>query len=226
MDKVFDKLSLYDFFGYIIPGFLGVWALSILFNDVLHISFLLINDQGFINSIIFIGISYFIGVLLHEFSEWLQNNIYKKIWKGMPSEKFLLDDNHKYSANFKKNIKDMINEKYNIILCNDSKINQEVINLLYSELQASGKDYKVQLFNALYGMYRNFIAGSILCVLVFCAKAIVTIVNLGCINALDSIIYAFVFIIAVLILSRRLKRFGERFTDYVIRDSYNNYKLG
>ena len=31
MEKAFDKLSLYDFFGYIIPGFLGIWALSVFF---------------------------------------------------------------------------------------------------------------------------------------------------------------------------------------------------
>ena len=46
-----------------------------------------------INSIVFVAISYFSGVIMHEISQFVQEKVLKKIWKGMPSEKFLLKSN-------------------------------------------------------------------------------------------------------------------------------------
>lgn len=223
MEKAFDKLSLYDFFGYIIPGFLGIWALSVFFNEILGVNFISMTDQGFIKSVLFLGMSYYVGVILHEISEWLQENVYKKIWKGMPSERFLMDDDSKYSLEFKLRLKEMIKIKYNLLLNNTSKTNQEAFNLMYSEIQSLGKDYKIQLFNALYGMCRNFIAGTILCIIIFLTKSLIITIKLGINQTLDNYVYVLIFVLALLLLSRRLKRFGERFTDYVIRDSYNYF---
>ena len=223
MQKTIEKFSLYDFFGYIIPGFLGVWALNGFFS-ILKINFLAFDNEDFINSVLFIGISYFVGFILHEVSEWFQSIFYKKLWKGMPSEKYLLDTDSKYSTDFKAKLKIMIKTKYNIEQINSPQICQEVFNLLYSELQAKGKDNKAQLFNAIYGMCRNFIAATMLCIILFVTQSIIIIINLGILQNTENFAYLFVFIVSLLILSRRLKRFGERFADYVIRDSYNLFK--
>ncbi|ATW26578.1 hypothetical protein [Candidatus Formimonas warabiya] len=223
MDKLIDKLSLYDFFGYIIPGFLGTWALNVFFVETLQVNFIFKLDVGFINSVLFVAISYYIGVLLHELSELLQEHFFKRIWKGLPSERFLVDSDNKYSTEFKASLKKMIESKFGLIVGNDNKKSQEAFNLIYSGLQGAGKDEKAQLFNSLYGMYRNFFAGTVMCLLVFLIKGFVLVCRENWQSLFESFLYAFLFLLATLTLMRRLRRFGERLADYVIRDYYNYY---
>ena len=211
MEKLIDKLSLYDFFGYFIPGLLGTWAINVFFTDVLCIDFFVKLEEGFLNSIIFIAMSYYIGVILHETSECFQKYLFRPLWKGLPSEKFLQDNNTKYSAEIKALIKNMIKEKFGIEVDNSPIKNQEVFNLVYSSLQKGGKDEKVQLFNALYGMYRNFFAGTILCIIVFFIKSLLLWKNQ--VNTINSLSYTVLFVLCGLILLRRNKRFSERFVD-------------
>lgn len=224
MDRIIDKFSVYDFMGYIIPGFFGVWSLRVFFNEVLLSDFFSLEDQGSINIILFLGMSFYVGVLLHECGEFLQTHIYKRTWKGMPSERFLLDDDKQYSNGFKTELKIMIEDTYSLRLNNTLKLNQDAFNLIYSDIQNQTKNGKITTLNALCGMYRNFVAGTVFGLSVFVIQAILVAVTFGLSEIAISVMYILLFTMALLILSRRLKRFSERFVDYVFREFYISNK--
>lgn len=84
MKSLFDKLGLYDYLGFIIPGLLGVLAAQVLYNDIFQLPFPLKIHDGFVDSIIFVAISYFIGVIMHEISQFVQEKLLKCDLGGIP----------------------------------------------------------------------------------------------------------------------------------------------
>lgn len=222
MEKILDKLSLYDFFGYLIPGILVLLSMIIFLMDVFSFKLIIPFNNEFVKTVLFITFSYYIGVITHEISEIIQEYIMKLKWGGLLSERFLNDNNEKYSCDFKIKLKDAILKEYGVDLGSaDRKINQEVFNLIYSKTQEmEGKD-RIQLFNTLYGMYRNFFAGTFLCLLLYFIKSIV---EFNTPNFINDIVIVAILLISCSLLLRRCKRFSDRFADYVYRDFYNYSK--
>ena len=62
MNSLLDKLGLYDLLSYIIPGFLGILSLEVILIDLFHLTIPFSFDESFINSVILIILSYFIGI--------------------------------------------------------------------------------------------------------------------------------------------------------------------
>jgi hypothetical protein len=217
MNSFFNKLSIYDLLGYIIPGSLIILVLNDFFTNVLNEKFIIdISNGTIVESIVFVIISYFLGTIIHELSQIIEKYIFKKIWGGFPSEKFLLKDDKKYSVEFKNKMISLIESEYDIHLDNTKNKNQEAFNLIYSTVQKlDGKD-KIQLFNTIYGMCRSLFSGVIVIIPFYlfrvCLKSGDYVVNL---------VYIVIFSLSSYLLFRRCKRFSERFADYVYRDFYN-----
>lgn len=224
MEKEFwAKLSIYDIFGYIIPGFLGLYAIDLLTTSFFGNPIKLETPNQVILTTVYLSGALFFGIVLHEFSQILEEWVYKPIWRGFPSQRFLNSDNEKYSYQMKENLKNAAKEIFDFnVDDNDPDLSQQIFNLFYSKLQALGKDGNAQVFNSQYGMIRNFIAGTVLMMASLIISAIVYIAKHATFPTTE--IYFFLMgVIILIILSRRLKRFGERFTDYIIRGFYVYY---
>jgi hypothetical protein len=221
MSSFFSKLNLYDFLGYIIPGSLIVLILNSFFENVLDTNFILnVNDGSIVETTSFIILSYFIGILMHELSQIIEKYFLKKIWGGFPSERFLLDNDEKYSEEFKNELKKVIESKYNIKLNNTRKKNQEAFNLIYSKVQKLDGNDKIQLFNTIYGMCRSLFSGVIVSSVFYIIKFFIEYGE----NNMVNMTYIMLFVSASYLLYRRSTRFSKRFADYVYRDFYNYYK--
>lgn len=91
MDSLLSQLGLYDFWGTLFPGLVGITILIPILPDRMTQE----NEQVFWHSlIIYIIASYLLGILLHETGHWAQEKIlYKKLKKnGEPCDNFLLDN--------------------------------------------------------------------------------------------------------------------------------------
>ncbi|MDD2218417.1 MAG: hypothetical protein PHG06_09565 [Parabacteroides sp.] len=216
-----SKLSIYDVLGYLIPGFLGLYAIDIVTTSLfdLPINFKSPN-QVILTTVYFCG-ALFMGVVLHELSQIMEDKIYIKIWGGFPSQRFLNEDNSKYSDQMKQSLKEAAADIFKIEL-KDGIRSQEIFNLFYSKLQTLGKDGMIQNFNAQYGMIRNFLAGILMINLSLVISAVINI-NRNHQAPAKEIWLIGLGIVLICILSRRLRRFGERFADYVIRGFYIYY---
>ncbi len=230
MKSLFDKLGIYDFLGFIIPGLLGILAAQVLYKDIFHTPFPLQLDDGFINSVIFIAISYFVGIIMHEISQFVQEKLLKRLWGGFPSERFLLEDDKTCSKIEKQSYHALAKEALQI---EEGKYDREKSQLVFDRfrtaLQLAGKDEMPQLFNTYYGMYRNFSTGSLVCFLTYLIYTIVYLFNLIVYKVRIADDYSFivtgiVFLIFTLILFRRTRRFGETYVKYVFRGFAEHYR--
>lgn len=223
MKAVFDKLGLYDFLGFIIPGFLGILSIQILYKEIFKIPFPIKIDDGFINSVVFIAASYYFGVIMHEISEFIQEKLIKRIWGGLPSEKYLIKGDKTCSENEKESYYDLAQKVFQIKKGNyDKEKSHLVFNKFLAALQLAGKDERAQLFNTYYGMYRNFFTGSLMCFLAYFTYFINYLFNKFILNRIITDDFSFVvtgivFLIFSLILLRKTRRCGETYVKYVFR---------
>jgi len=223
MKSLFDKLGIYDFLGFIIPGFLGILAAQVIYKDILRISFPMQLNDGFIDSVILVVISYFVGVIMHELSQIVQERLLKRLWGGFPSERFLLEDDKICSKIEKQSYYDLAKEVFQIEEGEyDKEKSQLVFDRFRTALQLTGKDKWLQLFNTYYGMYRNFSTGSLVCfityfiyTIIYWFKRIVYKVRIA--DDYSFMVTCIVFFIFTLILFRRTRRFGETYVKYVFR---------
>lgn len=223
MKAVFDKLGLYDLLGFIIPGFLGILSIQVLYIDIFKLPFPIKVDDGFINSVVFIATSYYFGVIMHEISEFVQEKLIKRIWGGLPSEKYLLKSDKTCSEKEKESYYDLAQEVFQIKKGDyDKEKSHLVFNKFLATLQSAEKDERAQLFNTYYGMYRNFFTGSLMCFIAYFAYFISCLFNKFILKEVITddfsfIVTGIVFLIFSLILLRKTRRCGETYVKYVFR---------
>lgn len=223
MKSMLDKLGIYDFLGYIIPGFFGILAAKVIYLDILKIKFPIDLSNTFIDSIIFLVIAYFSGVIMHEISQVIQELILKKIWGGFPSERFLLKADKQCSDIEKAQYYKLAKDAFGIDDCDYTKEkSQLVFDKFRIALQIAGKDERSQLFNTYYGMYRNFSAGCFVCFLVYLIYTLYFGINLlfwktWLTNDFSFVVNGLISLVFSVILFRRTRRFGETYVKYVFR---------
>ncbi len=210
--------------GIIIPGFLGLYAFNLVsstfFGDIVSIS---ISNDIILGAIYFFALI-FSGVIIHEFGEIIQKYIFIKLWNGFPSERFLLDDDTMYSIDVKNILKMAVKERYLLEFPKyTSKESHQIFNLFYTKLQSIGRDEKAQILNAQYGMVRSFIAGMMILTIIYGIISISITYSHGFLFAKYDIFLTCLSILILIILGRRLERFGKRFADYIIRGYYTYY---
>ena len=82
MDSLLSQLGLYDFWGTLFPGLVGITILIPILPDRITQE----NKQVFWHSlIIYIIASYLLGILLHETGHWAQEKILYKSLRKMES---------------------------------------------------------------------------------------------------------------------------------------------
>ena len=226
----FDKLSLYDFLGYVIPGFLGILAMQVIYENIFNIVFPLKLNDSLINSIVIVAVSYFSGVIVHEISQFVQERILVKMWKGMPSEKYLLKEDSLCSMKEKESYYSIANAAFGISNEEyDKEKSQLVFDRFRTALQQAGKDERSQLFNTYYGMYRNFSTGTLICFLAYLMYAIIVLINLifykvNVAKDLSYVVNGLAFLFFTLVLFRRTRRFGETYVKYVFRGFAEHFR--
>lgn len=76
MDKIFEKLGIYDFMGVWGPGAIFCICTSITFPEIVNtLSEKLKMSSNWLYVLLYIGIAYLFGVLFHEIGKWLCDKI-------------------------------------------------------------------------------------------------------------------------------------------------------
>lgn len=161
-----DKFNLYDFIAVIIPGIFFLWSITLI-SDILGFGLNLSVEGDLTNTTIIIVIGYVIGLLLQGVSQGITEKTLKLIWGGFPSERWLLDNDSKFSQEYKLKLWEKVSTKFDrskpltdeklkekerlIIL---RKKNQEIFYLIYSYIEKEKLTEKHQTFNAQYGLFR------------------------------------------------------------------------
>lgn len=205
MDNIFEKIGIYDFWGTLVPGFIGITIYN-LQNENL---FKLDSEQSFLYSlVIYVVISYIIGIILHEVGNFVQNHIVYRNDKE-PYDVYLLDD----CMIFNDIEKELYKKSY-LKWLNKNSIEQETaknscrlfFNYCDYYIENKSKSAKAKKMQALYGMSRS------LFVLFF----LITLFNLFKTNFLNF----FVDSVLTIILYNRMKRFNIIRLKVVMRTFY------
>jgi len=159
-----NKFNFYDFIGYVIPGSLGCvflyWFIEGFFGFSLHL-----EVQSIGESILFLGLAYFIGHLIQAYGNTIEKSAMQR-WGGLFSEQFLRDDNSYYTPTFKS----ALHESWKSVFgesaefgSNDEiqrKRRQELFNLCYNLIVQEGAALHTEIFNGLYSLYRGMSAAT------------------------------------------------------------------
>ena len=167
MDKFFERLGLYEFWGIIIPGIItnamGISILKYVFNsDIINFS----NAATLMDGVIFIVMSYFTGFILHECTSRIQEKLFFS--KLRPSRDALLSGNEIFSQADKDTywdvIKKIMGNKYSNIndinIVTQDEIDQlRMINKKFSNKKDAKliKEIKRKRSYSAYTYSKNFI---------------------------------------------------------------------
>ena len=212
MDKLIEKLSSYEMFAYFIPGLLFTSFLSFfLKNKITVMGDFLFYHNLFLDILVFLTISYALGLAIHELSELLQIAC-NKICGGFPSQRYFNDKSF-LSIKEKLFYAKIALEKFGIKLnsVSDQKSNSDLFfQNVRSILQLNNLLKDVEMFNHNYGLCRSL---STLCLLIF-----ILLLNSNWLIYTDINWYLVsTSIILFLIFIRRTIRFGETYVKKVLR---------
>lgn len=217
MEKIFEKLSLYEILAYFIPGSIFVSILWVLLNFYgFDIKAFFVYKNPLIDTILILFGSYFAGIIIHEIGEFIQVGL-KKRWGGFPSERFM-DINSKIlnNTNEIEQYKNFAKDKFSLEI-----VTNKDADLFFHRTRGFLKDdsghNESDLINNNYGMCRSFLAISVVYLALFIINLIRHWFNLN-----DFLIVLFWGTI-VYILARRLRRFGETYVKKVLRGGYAKF---
>ncbi len=163
------RFDLYDFLANLIPGLVFLWcvqALAGLMGWHLPLDF----AGGLSETSILFALGYITGLLLQGLSQGLvEKHILKPLWKGFPSERWLLPDDDHFSADYKKRLLTLIAHRFPVATEPDIppncapdyarslhlKKNRELFYLVYHAVGQSSP--QPLTFNAHYGLFRSLL---------------------------------------------------------------------
>ena len=157
-----NKFNLYDFIAVLVPGIFFLWCLNLFFS-ITSIPINIPLEGDLTKTTILIVLGYIIGLILQGISQGFIEPILKFIWKGFPSEKWLLDDDKRFSSTYKSEFWKKLNSDFQKLkpvstfttplekLKDLKKQNQECFYLAYRSIKNSDT---ILLFNAQYGLFR------------------------------------------------------------------------
>lgn len=150
-----SKYNLYDLIAVVTPGLLFLWGISVV-TKIGTIPF----TGGLADTSVLIVLSYVTGLVIQGISQIVVEKILIKFWGGLPSAKWLLDEDTTLSTDFKDRVKTIVSEKYSVDHKGENskesrlKKNQEIFYLCYSAVENRKISDKPQIFNAQYGLFR------------------------------------------------------------------------
>ncbi len=107
------KLNLYDFLAYIIPG--AIFAILLYWFFIAFLAFpspTIASTSDAVSLLLLLAVSYFLGHLVQAAGARHQKQTEKK--NGWLSEKYLQDDNNRYTSEYKKNLKEYMEQLFGL----------------------------------------------------------------------------------------------------------------
>jgi len=163
------RFDIYDIIADVIPGLVFLWCLQSLAGLMgLHLP--LDFAGGLAETSVLVALGYITGLLLQGLSQGLvEKHILKPLWKGFPSERWLLPDDNHFSADYKKRLLSLILERFADATEPDIpphcppararelrlKKNRELFYLVYHAVGQSSP--QPLTFNAHYGLFRSLL---------------------------------------------------------------------
>lgn len=220
------RFDLYDFVANLIPGLVFLWcvqALAGLLGWTLPLDF----TGGLAETSILIALGYITGLLLQGLSQGLvEKRIFKPLWGGFPSERWLLADDDHFSAAYKTRLLTLIHDRFGVSTepdlppdCSQEKArdlrlkkNRELFYLVYHAVGDTNP--RPLTFNAHYGLFRVLLT-------MFGLLALFSVAGLAwawcCWPAvrLAFALWSAVFVAATFIAYFRCKKRGEDFAQSV-----------
>jgi hypothetical protein len=220
------RFDLYDFIANLIPGLVFVWCVQVLAGLAgwhLPLDF----AGGLAETSILVALGYITGLLLQGLSQVLvEKHILTHLWKGFPSERWLLPDDEHFSATYKSRLLSLIAKRFKVTTEPDLprdcpaerarklrlKKNRELFYLCYHHV---GNDNPRPLtFNAHYGLFRVLLTMfALLAVLSLSGLVWALMGNRGQATAFG--VWTLLFLFSTLISYARCKKRGEDFAQSV-----------
>lgn len=224
MDNLFDKFGIYDFFGLLIPGML-------FFITLLYIDFPLIKDNIYPSSstfelIIFILVSYILGVLIQEIGSFLDRKFTKIRIKSR--ENFLKPDKTFFSDYEFEEVKKIANKLLKKKDKNNEFFtNKECVKIFFeckACLENSGKMSKANKLDASFAMSRSFVVCNICIFVSLIIRFFYTILEKQFSWSLSYILILVYLFLSSVIFYNRAKRYSQMRTKTIIRQYIDLYK--
>src|SRR5881296_3222168 len=109
------RFGLYDFFANIIPGIFFLWALGTVL-DVLNLKQALPLTGGLAETSVLMVVGYLTGLLLQGVSQLLTERVLIWWWNGFPSDRWLLPEDTRLSAEYKADLNAALSRRFNLTL--------------------------------------------------------------------------------------------------------------
>ena len=166
------RFGLYDFFANIIPGIFFLWALGTVL-DVLNLKQALPLTGGLAETSVLMVVGYLTGLLLQGVSQLLTERVLIWWWNGFPSDRWLLPEDTRLSAEYKADLNAALSRRFNLTLeqapsrdPQDRRVKQahEVFYRCYRSVEKASD--LPQTFNAQYGLFRGLVTTFLLLALI------------------------------------------------------------
>ncbi len=158
-----EKFDLYDFIAVLVPGLVLAWLLGPVLGVI---EARLLSAQGESGSSLFtvLAVCYVAGLLLQGLSQWLVEPVFRRIWKGMPSDRWLMPDDTHWTPERRNEVTQAVYARFGLSLDAERdtwktaprpealKRAHEVFYLCYRSVQATNT--LPRQFNAHYGLFR------------------------------------------------------------------------
>jgi hypothetical protein len=221
-----SRFDLYDFIADLIPGLVFLWCLQALVGLMgwhLPLDF----AGGLAETSILLALGYIVGLLFQGLAQgFVEKHILKRLWKGFPSERWLLPEDEHFSEDYKKRLLSLIAERFKVATEPDPppdrardlrlKKNRELFYLCYHDVGPDNP--RLLKFNAQYGLFRGLLTMlGLLVMLSLLGLGWALLVRPG--KAAAFSIWTGLFAISAVIAYARCKKRGEDFAQSVF-DSF------
>jgi hypothetical protein len=158
-----SRFGLYDFFANIIPGIFFLWSLGSLL-DFRYLKEALPLAGGLAETSVLVVVGYLTGLLLQGVSQLLTERILLWGWGGFPSDRWLLPEDDRLSAEYKTDLAAAIKRRFDLTLesvaSGDPKEKRlrrthEVFYRCYRSVEKASD--LPQTFNVQYGLFRGLL---------------------------------------------------------------------
>ncbi len=208
MEKQFvEKLNLYDFLGFLLPGMVVLYPLYLTLNCLVGINFSFIPQASILITLIILVLGYLTGHIIAGLANVFEVWRNKKKFNGYPSDMLLRKDKE-YIQRFKRNVKEYFG------LSDNTKEN--LFSLAYGFLVQNAVPGHYNIFNALYGLYRGL---AFACLIVALLSTILLFKQIQVPIAWTLLLFA---ITCGWVFLNRYDRFGNYFAIDVVR-GFNIY---
>ena len=220
------RFGLYDFFANIIPGIFFLWALGTVLG-IHELREALPLTGGLAETSVLMVIGYLTGLMLQGIGQAITERSLKWWWGGFPSERWLLGEDERLTAEYKAQLARTVERRFSLVLDpspppNDRpadrkarmKRNQEVFYHCYRSVEKASD--QPQTFNAQYGLFRGLLTTFVLLTLISLGFVASQLWVAGSLVLSSHLVFAAAALVGGVISYQRTKKRGEDFAKSVL----------